>query len=276
MEILIRFNTAYNLSAKKGSKESLKWRMLVNGVEHLIDEVEVNCPSKTQTSYVEGVGIEHHILIEVDSFEIVGKRSSIDTEIITAVLSKKKGSGNLGFDFALARQEYIQKEHDYEQSKKKEEEAQKQVSYDIGDNIILRNFYKTFKENKEKKEEKEIEEALKVKKLTTAELYKAEVARRRKAKKVEGEEEKPHWNIGRKHTEETLAKMRKPKAKKGIRRKKTKLPSANTGKVRTEETKEKMRKPKSEAHKESMRLGWEKRRKANLRKLKLLIKKNGL
>ena len=276
MEILIRFNTAYNSTAKKGSKESLKWRMLVNGVEHLVDEVEVNCPSRTQTSYVEGNGIKHHVLVEVDSFEIVGKRSIIDTEIITAVLSNKKGSGNLGFDFALARQEYIQKEHEYEQSKIKEKEAQKENSYDIGDNIILRDFYKTFKENQEKKQDNEIDEALKIKKATTSKLYKEELARRRKAKKLEGEDKKPNKNLGRKHTEETKAKMRKPKANKGVRRRKSTLPSANKGKIRSEETKAKMRNPKSEAHVAAMRLGWEKRRKARLRKLKLLIKKNGL
>ena len=284
MKILIRFNTAYNSLAKKGSKESLKWRMLVNGVEHLVDEVEINCKSKTETSEVEGVGIKHHFAVEVDSFEIVGKPSPIDTEIITAVLSNQKGSGDIGFDFAMARQDYIQKEYEYERAKKKEEEAKKQSTFDISDNVVLSDFYRVFKSNEQDRGFKEfaihsqVSEVVQtpIKKPTTAELYKAEVARRRKAKKVEGEEEKPHWNIGRKHTEETKVKMRKPKAKKGIRRRKSKLPSANKGKVRTEETKDKMRKPKSESHVAAMRLGWVKRRKAKLRKLKLLIKRNGL
>jgi len=276
MKILIRFNTNYNSLAKKGSKESLKWRMLVNGVEHLVDEVEINCPCKTETSEVDGLGTKQHIAVMVDSFEIVGKYSPIDTEIITAVLSNKKESTILGFPFAIARQEYIQKEYEYEQSKKKEAEAKKENSYDIGDNIVLRDFYKEFKQKQQNDIIGGFKEPSSIRKATKEELYKAEIERRRKAKRVEGEVEKPHWNKGRKHTEETLAKMRKPKAKKGIRRKKTKLPSPNTGKVRTEETKEKMRKPKSEAHVAAMRRAWEKRRKAKLRKLKLLIKRNGL
>jgi hypothetical protein len=252
MEILVRFNNNFDSLAKKGSKESLKWRMLINGVEHLVDEVEINCPCKTETSYVEMVGVKHHIKVEVDSFEIVGKITPFGNEVIIAVLSNKlKSSGNLGFDYAVARQEYIQKEYEYEQSQLK-----KANEPNINDNQVLTYFYKKFKN----KEQNDKDETLLIPKPTKEELYKAELERRRNKNKVEGEVEKPHWNTGRKHTEETLEKMRKPKAKKGIRKKKSNTLKQNKRKSRSEETKAKMRKPKSEAHILSMKKGWERRK----------------
>jgi hypothetical protein len=272
MEILVRFNNNFNSLAKKGSKESLKWRMLINGVEHLVDEVEINCPCKTETSYVEMVGVKHHIKVEVDSFEIVGKITPFGNEVIIAVLSNKlKSSGNLGFDYAVARQEYIQKEYEYEQSK-----INKVKEPNINDNQVLTYFYKKFKnreQNFKNREQNKEAETLPLPKPTKEELYKAELERRKNKNKVEGEVEKPHWNTGRKHTEETLAKMRKPKAKKGIRRKKSKQPNGNKGKIRSEETIAKMRKPKSVEHILAMKKSWEKRKRAKARKLNLLLQK---
>lgn len=41
MDIKIRFNTDYPV------KSTLKWRLIVDGVQHLVDSIEINCKCQT-------------------------------------------------------------------------------------------------------------------------------------------------------------------------------------------------------------------------------------
>lgn len=46
MDIKIRFNTSFP------EKSDKKWRIIVDGIEHLVDEIEIKCKSFTSTDYI--------------------------------------------------------------------------------------------------------------------------------------------------------------------------------------------------------------------------------
>jgi len=54
-DIKIRYNT------KAKPEDTLHWRVLINGVEHLASHVEINTQTKTTTDFIEGVGTKWHI-----------------------------------------------------------------------------------------------------------------------------------------------------------------------------------------------------------------------
>ena len=54
-DIKIRYNT----NAKP--EDTLHWRVLINGVEHLASNVEINTQTKTTMDFIEGVGMKWHI-----------------------------------------------------------------------------------------------------------------------------------------------------------------------------------------------------------------------
>ena len=47
-DVKIRFNTNY------GKTNNLKWRILVDGKEQLVDEIKINCPCYTSQDIVKG------------------------------------------------------------------------------------------------------------------------------------------------------------------------------------------------------------------------------
>lgn len=51
MDIKIRFNTNYP------AKSSYRWRLIVDNVEHLVDEIEINCKSYTTEDEVQTCNI---------------------------------------------------------------------------------------------------------------------------------------------------------------------------------------------------------------------------
>jgi hypothetical protein len=66
MEVKIRFNT----NAK--ADDPLKWRVLIEGVEHLTSSVRINCPARTTKDYVEGLGDKWHITCNPSKVEWEG------------------------------------------------------------------------------------------------------------------------------------------------------------------------------------------------------------
>lgn len=48
----------YNNSDTDGTK---KWRILLNGNEFLVGEININIASRTETVDIKGVGVKHHI-----------------------------------------------------------------------------------------------------------------------------------------------------------------------------------------------------------------------
>lgn len=52
----------YNTNAK--SEDTLHWRVLIDGVEHLASNIIVNCMSYTTRDQIEGVGEKWHITCE--------------------------------------------------------------------------------------------------------------------------------------------------------------------------------------------------------------------
>jgi uncharacterized membrane protein len=66
-EIKIRFNTM-------AGDSHLKWRILIDGIEHLASEIEVLVPSVTTRDLVEGVGEKWHITCQPDLIEWQGDK----------------------------------------------------------------------------------------------------------------------------------------------------------------------------------------------------------
>jgi hypothetical protein len=54
-----KVNIRYNTNAKEN--DTLHWRVLIDGVEHLASEVEVNTKLYTTKDWIEGVGYKYHI-----------------------------------------------------------------------------------------------------------------------------------------------------------------------------------------------------------------------
>jgi hypothetical protein len=46
MDIKIRFNTSFP------EKSDKKWRIIVDGIEHLVDEIEIKCKSFTSSDHI--------------------------------------------------------------------------------------------------------------------------------------------------------------------------------------------------------------------------------
>ena len=46
MDVKIRFNTKYPASSDQ------KWRIIVDGIEHLVDEIEIKCKSFTSADLI--------------------------------------------------------------------------------------------------------------------------------------------------------------------------------------------------------------------------------
>lgn len=59
--VSIRYNT------KATEEDTLHWRVLIDGVEHLASEVEVNTKLWTTKDWIDGVGYKYHITCESDS-----------------------------------------------------------------------------------------------------------------------------------------------------------------------------------------------------------------
>lgn len=62
--VQIRFNTNFPERSDK------KWRVLVNGVEYLVDHVLIGCECYTTGDYIEGVGMKYHITANPKIVEI--------------------------------------------------------------------------------------------------------------------------------------------------------------------------------------------------------------
>lgn len=79
MEVKIRYNTDYP------SKSPHKWRLLVDGIQHLVDAIDINCKSRTTEDKVELNGqevLKYHITCNPKKVEFVTKK-----EVKKAILS---------------------------------------------------------------------------------------------------------------------------------------------------------------------------------------------
>lgn len=65
--ILVRFNTKF-----EDDKLKRKWRVLLNGIEHLAHNVAINVPCETITEPIDTGEIKHHFLC-YGNFEINNK-----------------------------------------------------------------------------------------------------------------------------------------------------------------------------------------------------------
>ena len=59
----IRFNTNFP------SKSQYEWRVLIDGVETLVNNVVINTISYTTTAFIEGHGMKWHLSTEANSVE---------------------------------------------------------------------------------------------------------------------------------------------------------------------------------------------------------------
>ena len=64
-KINIRYNTNFP------NKSQYQWRVIVGGIEHLVNSVRIETPSYTSSEFIEGHGIKHHFTTEANFFEIV-------------------------------------------------------------------------------------------------------------------------------------------------------------------------------------------------------------
>lgn len=59
----IRFNTNFP------SKSQYEWRVLIDGVETLVNNVRIEIPCYTTTTFIEGQGMKWHLSTEANNFE---------------------------------------------------------------------------------------------------------------------------------------------------------------------------------------------------------------
>lgn len=59
----IRFNTNFP------SKSQFEWRVLIEGVETLVNNVKINTPCYTTSTFIEGHGMKWHISTEANEIE---------------------------------------------------------------------------------------------------------------------------------------------------------------------------------------------------------------
>ena len=57
-KVSLRFNT------NATNDNPLKWRVIIDGIEHLASHVDINCKTYTTKDYIEGVGDKWHITCE--------------------------------------------------------------------------------------------------------------------------------------------------------------------------------------------------------------------
>lgn len=69
--VKIRFNT----QCEEGS--DLRWRVLIDGIEHLASEVNINTHSSTTNDKIEGVGEKWHVSCKSDKIVWVGTKCII-------------------------------------------------------------------------------------------------------------------------------------------------------------------------------------------------------
>jgi hypothetical protein len=55
MIIDIRFNTNYPIKSK------YEWRLIVDGVEQLVNNVRIDSPTYTTSTFIEGLGMKWHM-----------------------------------------------------------------------------------------------------------------------------------------------------------------------------------------------------------------------
>lgn len=63
--IKIRYNTNFPIKSK------FEWRVLVDGVENLVNSVIIESPTYSSSDFIEGHGLKHHIQTNASFFEIV-------------------------------------------------------------------------------------------------------------------------------------------------------------------------------------------------------------
>jgi len=69
-DVKIRFNTNFPKTSNK------KWRVLVDGQQHLVDEIEILCPSNTSQDIVKGDDGQ-----DVEKYHISCKPTSIEFQV---------------------------------------------------------------------------------------------------------------------------------------------------------------------------------------------------
>lgn len=74
MDVKIRFNTDY-----AADKSLHKWRIIIDGVQHLVDEIEINCKSITTTDLVEvgsmAIQTKYHISCKAKNVSFKTKKN---------------------------------------------------------------------------------------------------------------------------------------------------------------------------------------------------------
>lgn len=70
-QVKIRFNTNF------GKSSDFEWRLLIDGVEQLVNHIEIESPSKTTSEFIEGHGIKHHITTEANEVSVVSIQNKI-------------------------------------------------------------------------------------------------------------------------------------------------------------------------------------------------------
>lgn len=74
MIVKIRFNTNFP------SKSQYEWRLIVEGVEQLVNEIRVEVPCYTTSEFIEGHGQKWHISCDANEIElndILNKKQAI-------------------------------------------------------------------------------------------------------------------------------------------------------------------------------------------------------
>jgi len=60
MKVQIQFNTNFP------SKSNYEWRLLIDGVENLVNEVRLDVSSWTTTDFIEGIGQKWHLTADCE------------------------------------------------------------------------------------------------------------------------------------------------------------------------------------------------------------------
>ena len=61
----VRFNTNYP------EKSQYQWRVLIDGEENLVNNVRIDVPCYTTSTFIEGLGMKWHISMEANLVEII-------------------------------------------------------------------------------------------------------------------------------------------------------------------------------------------------------------
>ena len=71
MVVKIRFNTNYP------SKSQFEWRLILDGVEHLVNDIRVEVPCYTTSEFIEGHGQKWHITCDAKDVKFEDKIKKI-------------------------------------------------------------------------------------------------------------------------------------------------------------------------------------------------------